>query len=169
MTGFLVVASITYMALHNYYNPERLYVCLASLWLTSASYLFYQFGPYDQAVELMGYYQYQSITPFMCIICLSFISGRLSTLLMISSFACILANIGIFWLEGLGVNAWSLYQAVLWVILIVELVMMYSPRLTDVLHGSLHGSDMAGNHSKSEYLSGNSSHCLQGHKAQDQK
>ena len=148
MVGAIVIAAITYMCMRNSSDPSRLWPCVITLWITTASYMLYTVGAYDQTVALIGYYQYQSIAPLICVLALSLVKGRLATALMMTASFLIVANVIAFWTEGVGIYAWGAHQIVVWVILIVELALMHSPGLTNGLHRAIYRADTNRDHNK---------------------
>ena len=169
MIGFLIVAALVFMSGHNITNARRLYPCLITLWLTIASYMFYEFGPYDRVVEIIGYYQLQAITPLICLLLLSRIPGKLATVLMITSFVSIVSSLLAFWLEGYGMYTWVQFQAVAWILLAVELAVMLSPRLTSGVYRAVRGVKLAGDSSKGWYARDSLAYSAKGSSSEAQK
>jgi hypothetical protein len=143
MIGVLVVALLIVLAGHNITDQRRFKPCLITMQLALFSYVLYGTPVYNWAVELLGYYQYQMIVPFVAILILRKIPGKLSTILMITAAVNIAAGCLAFWQEGFGLYTWEQYQLVVWILLAVELFAMFSPRLTRAIHGPVHGIKLA--------------------------
>jgi hypothetical protein len=143
MIGLMIIGVLVFLTGHNITSSRRFYPCLITLWLAIVSYTFYEFGPYDQAVELIGYYQVQTVIPLICVLLLSRIPGKLATVLMITSFISIVSSLLAFWLEGHGMYTWVQFQAVAWILLAVELAVMLSPRLTSGVYRAVRGVKLA--------------------------
>ena len=133
----LILMAMVYVALCCRYDKQRLYPVMISLSVSIVSYSMYYWGPYNWAISKAGYFIYQSIFPLLCFVALRRIKGPLSTLLMITAFTLILVNFTALCLVGGGLYNWGDYQFAVWVILLVELALMYSPRLTNGCYGGL--------------------------------
>jgi hypothetical protein len=57
----------------------------------------------------------------------------------------ILANCWFWWLEGFGHEIYEAQQSLVWGVFILEVVLMLSKRLTNVLHGSIFSDRLAAN------------------------
>ena len=148
MIAVLVVALLTYAAMRNDRNQYRAAAIVCVLWITTASSFVYYFGPYDEAVSLVGYYQYQAIYPLLQILCLSLIRGKLAACLMILFCVEIIFNCFAFWIEGQNLYTDTLYQSTIWAVFVVQMALMLSRTLTNGVHHQLCRFNMARNPAK---------------------
>ena len=124
----------------NGYETRRAYACMAVLWVSVASTALYESTLYFPLADTLGYYGYQSLTPLLSICILANIKCRLSSCLMVLFCILISGNIIAWYAEGLGINVEAFYQQAVWAIFIIELALMLSKRLTNVVHGVVHRS-----------------------------
>jgi hypothetical protein len=114
-------------------------------------YLIYDSSWYWPIVDVLGSYGYQSATPLIAILALSFIRDKLASVLMYLFSMLILANI-YFWLqEGSGHQIQMIQQSIVWMVFIIEIALMLSPRLTNGIHGVVQRVSLARNIEKIGY------------------
>jgi hypothetical protein len=118
-------------------------------------YAIYDTDLYYPIVEAIGSYGYQSLTPLLAIIVLSFIHDKLSTILMSLFTMLILANCYFWWQEGNGNQVQHIQQGFVWTVFAIEVLLMLSPRLTDGIHGIVHRAIAARNIATARYTRNN--------------
>lgn len=133
MIDILVIITLVAALLRNQDLEQRAIVCAIVLWITAMSYYMFHYGPYDQAVELLGYYQYQSAILLISISALYFVPGKLSTVLTAFFCICILINGGAWWYEGHQLLD-DVYQNAVWVLFAIQLLIMFSRSLTNGIY-----------------------------------
>ena len=142
MIDILVISSLVAALFRNQDLEQRAIVCAIVLWITGMSYFMFHYGPYDQAIELLGYYQYQSAILLISISALYFVPGKLSTVLTAFFCVCILINGGAWWYEGHQILDES-YQSVVWVLFAIQLSIMFSRSLTNGIYRAILRTNMA--------------------------
>jgi hypothetical protein len=146
-----VILTLTLVTLRNGSDTPRGFACIAVLWSTVPGYLIYDSSWYWPIVDVLGSYGYQSATPLLAIIALSFIRDKLASVLMYLFSMLILANIYFWWQEGNSHQVQNVQQSVVWTVLVVEVVLMLSPRLTNGIHGVIQRINFARNIAKISY------------------
>lgn len=158
---FFVILTLVIITLRNGSETPRGFVCIAVLWSTLPGYLIYESDLYFPIVDALGSYGYQSATPFIAILALSFIRDKLSTVLMCLFSMLILVN-GYFWLqEGNGHHVQAIQQAIVWSVFIIEVALMLSPRLTNGIHGAIQRFNLARNLAAIGYSRNHRSHSVE--------
>ena len=142
---FFVILTLVLVTIWNGSDTPRGLSCIVVLWATAPGYFIYETELYYPIVEYLGSYGYQSATPLLAIIILSFIRDKLSTVLMCLFSMLILANGYFWWQEGNGHQIQEIQQAVVWIVFAIEVALMLSPRLTNGIHGVIQRFSVAGN------------------------
>ncbi len=133
-----VLLVLVLAAVLNDRDDNRCNACVTVLWVTAIAYGVYESPWYFHIEDIFGYYGYESLTALLSIIILANIKCRLSTCLMVLFCVLISVNIAVWYAEFLGFYVEQIYQWVVWAIFTAELVLMLSPRVTNVVHGMVH-------------------------------
>jgi hypothetical protein len=137
---------------------SRTWACIAVFLSTLPGYLIYETQWYFPIVDALGSYGYQSATPLLAIVALSFIRDKLASVLMCLFSMLILAN-GYFWMqEGNAQQIQAIQQAIVWAVFIIEIALMLSPRLTNGIHRAIQRFNLARNIAKIGYSRNHRSH-----------
>jgi hypothetical protein len=143
MTASIIMA-LAFASVLAGYETKRAFACMAVLWVTVASLAIHESSLYFPLSDTFGYYGLQALDPLLSIIILANIRCRLSSCLMVLFCVLISVNIIAWYIEGLGINVEAYYQQAVWVVFIIELALMFSERLTNVVHGVVHRPSVAG-------------------------
>jgi hypothetical protein len=142
---FFVILTLTLVTLRNGSDTPRGFACIAVLWSTVPGYLIYDSNWYWPIVDVLGSYGYQSATPLLAIVALSFIRDKLASVLMYLFSMLILSNIYFWWQEGNGHQIQIIQQSIVWMVFVIEVLLMLSPRLTNGIHGVVQRINLARN------------------------
>jgi hypothetical protein len=126
------------------YETKRALACMTVLWVTVVSLVAHESSLYFPLSDIFGYYGLQALDPLLSIIILANIRCRLSSCLMVLFCVLVSVNIVAWYVEGLGVNVEAYYQQAVWAVFGIELALMFSERLTNVVHGIVHRPSLAG-------------------------
>jgi len=143
MISILVITTLVAALFRNQDLEQRAIVCAIVLWLTGMSYFMLYHGPYDQAITLLGFYQYQSLPLLLSISALYFVPGKLSTVLTAFFCVCILINGGAWWYEGHQLLTDETYQYVVWALFAIQLLIMFSRSLTNGIYRAILRANLA--------------------------
>ena len=157
---FFVILTLVLVTIWNGSDTPRGLSCIVVLWATAPGYFIYETELYYPIVEYLGSYGYQSATPLLAIITLSFIRDKLNTVLMCLFSMLILANGYFWWQEGNGHQIQEIQQAVVWIVFAIEVALMLSPRLTNGIHGVIQRFDVGGMATTIKHFASNRIHLL---------
>jgi hypothetical protein len=87
---------------------------------------------------VIGYWAYLSLTPFLTILILSRVPGRLSAELMCLYLICISVNILAWYTEGNGAEVEELYQRTSLFLFGIQTLLLLSRWITDGIHRTIH-------------------------------
>lgn len=145
MTTYMI--PLVLLILYNGSNWSRSIPCLIVALITYAQYQVYPTDLYLDLQDAFGYYGYTAIIPLLCIIPLSIlikhrsIDGSLSTCLMSLYTLWISVIIALGWLEGIGFNTEPALEQTKVIIYAVELMLMFSTKLTHQISGGIEAID----------------------------
>jgi hypothetical protein len=163
----IVISLLVASVLKNTCDDDRAAACNTLLWIATPSYYIYGTDFYYAAINSIDFFVYQSIFPFLYIIVLSKIKGRLATCLMVMSMIEISVNIGAFLIEGHRDEASGTYVNIVWYIFIVEVALMLSRRITDGVYSGVLRLKLAGVAAKAKLAPGYCAGSLQHHTGED--
>lgn len=137
MTGPIILA-LAFVSIQNGYETKRAFACMTVLWVTVASISIHESSLYFTLESIFGYYGYLSLTCLASILILSRIKSRLSTCLIVLFLITISVNLVVWLFDGLGHDVEATYERILWCAFVIELALMLSTRVTNVVHGIVH-------------------------------
>jgi hypothetical protein len=133
-----VLLALAFASILNRYEIKRAFACVTVLLVTVASYCVYESDWYFPLEETLGYYGYQSLAPLLSVLILAKIKCRLSSCLMVLFCILVSGNLVFWYVEGLGNDVEAIYQQAVLAMFCIELALMFSKRLTNVVHGVVH-------------------------------
>jgi hypothetical protein len=119
-------------------NPLRFHVAYCVLVVMAVNVGLFYTSFYNAAVGLLGFHVYQSVFELGLILLLALKPSKLGILMIGVSISAIFVNIASYWIDFYG-DSTMFFEVCMYSLLLIQIALLLSRRLTDGLYGSLAG------------------------------
>jgi hypothetical protein len=132
----LILSVLAYCVTCN--KSDRLYVALCVFWLMVASALFFETPAYNSAVGFFGIHVYNSLLEMVLVLLLALRASKLGVMMIGVGTLAVFINVLSYWV-GLYGDSTVFFEVCMYPLLLIQIALLLSRRLTDGLHEYIAG------------------------------